>query len=284
MDDVIRLPGEGQHQLRTGYKFTINDRSSFYDWYNAYFELQFQLQKLADADGYTAADRITVINGAHSFIKHLMIKSAGKIIYNTDNLHNVTFVKNLLELSDDYNSSVAKNSLWYLDSDGTTPNTSTGYEARHTLTKAARGNAFNVGGKDVNGIFPLNRYSFLEELEDKMLVPMQLQFNTKLNNDDELIHKANAAANKRVVVNRFILWVPKLTPIDSMYDKFVSSFLKETQWKYMPKMHEVSAPTKTCGFFQISAGIDNVKHIFIYLEMITEMQMAIDKPKLVRIQ
>ena len=39
----------------------------------------------------------TVINGSHSFIKHLMINSGGKIIYDTDNLHLVTFCKNLLE-------------------------------------------------------------------------------------------------------------------------------------------------------------------------------------------
>ena len=42
---------------------------------------QFQLQKkTADGPGYAAADRITVINGAHSSITHMMIKSAGKII------------------------------------------------------------------------------------------------------------------------------------------------------------------------------------------------------------
>ena len=74
---------------KTGYKFTINDRTSFFDWYNGYFEVRFQLQKLADGAGYAAADRITVINGSHSLIKHLMIKSAGKIVYDTDNLHNV---------------------------------------------------------------------------------------------------------------------------------------------------------------------------------------------------
>ena len=107
LDDVIRSPGNNQHQTKNGYKFTINDRSSFYDWYNAYFEVQFQLQKLADGTHYNA-ERITVINGAHSLIKHLMIKSAGKIVYDTDNLHNVTFVKNLLEYSDDFSRSVAK--------------------------------------------------------------------------------------------------------------------------------------------------------------------------------
>jgi len=97
LDDVVRAPADGQHQQKNGYKFTINDRSSFYDWYNAYFEVQFQLQKLADGAHYVVADRIAVINGAHSLISHLMIKSAGKIVHDTNNLHKVTFVKNLLE-------------------------------------------------------------------------------------------------------------------------------------------------------------------------------------------
>ena len=266
LDDVIRLPGDNQHQEKNGYKFTINDRSSFYDWYNAYFEVQFQLQVLADGNGYANADRITVINGSHSFIKHLMIKSAGKIVYDTDNLHNVTFVKNLLEYSDDYSRSVGKNSLWYLDTNGTTANTNTGFEARRLLTKAAADDALAAGGKNVNVIIPLNRWSFFEELNDKMLVPMHLQFNIELNSDDELVHKVEAVAAARVVINRFILWVPRLTPRDSMYDKFVSSFLKETKWKYMREMYNVSAPTNTSGFFQISSSIDNVKHIFVYLK------------------
>ena len=89
---------------------------------------------------------------------------------------------------------------------------------------------------------------------------MQLQFNIELNNNDELIHNAHGADNGRIVVNRFLLWIPKLTPKDSMYDRFVSSFLKETQWTYIREMYEVSAPTQASGFFQISASIDNVKH------------------------
>ena len=255
LDDVIRAPANTQHQTKGGYKFTINDRSSFYDWYNAYFEIRFRLNKIADAAAYADGDRIAIINGAHSLISHLMIKSAGKIIYDTDNLHKVTFVKNLLEYSDDYSRSVAKNNLWYLDTDGTTADTNTGFEARHQLT---------ITNKDVNVIIPLNRYSFFEELEDKILVPMQLQFNTHLNNDDELIYKAAAAG--RIVIDRFLLWVPKMTPKDSLYDKFVSSFLKESTWTYLSEMYEVSAPTHSSGFFQISSSIDNVEHIFVYLQ------------------
>ena len=195
-----------------------------------------------------------------------MIKSAGKIVYDTDNLHNVTFIKNLLEYSDDYSRSVGKNSLWYLDTEDSTTADNSGFEARHELTKAAADDALANGGKNINVIIPLNRWSFFEELNDKMLVPMHLQFNIELNSDDELVHKVEAVAAARVVINRFILWVPRLTPRDSMYDKFVSSFLKETQWKYMREMYNVSAPTNTSGFFQISSSIDNVKYIFVYLK------------------
>ena len=62
------------------------------------------------ANGANNADTLsTVINGSHSFIKHLAFKSGGKIIYDTEYLHLVTFVKNLLEYSDDYSRRVAKN-------------------------------------------------------------------------------------------------------------------------------------------------------------------------------
>ena len=258
LDDVIRAPANGQHQQKNGYKFTINDRSTFYDWYNAYFEVQFQVQLLADG-ATTGAARISIINGAHSLINHIMIKSAGKIVYDTNNLHKVTFVKNLLEYSDDFSRSVAKDSFWYLDTaDSVVDTENTGFDARLALT---------TGLKNVNVIIPLNRYSFFEELEDRMLVPMQLQFNIELQNDDELIYKAAAGGASRVVVNRFLLWVPKMIPKDSLYDKFVESFLTKKSWTYLREMYEVSsAPTNSGGFFQISSSIDNVKTIFVYLQ------------------
>lgn len=99
-----------------------------------------------------------------------------------------------------------------------------------------------------------------------MVVVMQLQFIIELNDDNELIHMANGTDEGRVVVNRFILWVPKITPKDSMYDTFVSSFLRETQWTSMGEMYEVSAPRRACGFFQNLSSIKNVKHILVYLK------------------
>ena len=55
LDNVINInPANNQHQPKNGYKFTINDRSSFYDWYNAYFEVQFKLNQLGGGGGFTA--------------------------------------------------------------------------------------------------------------------------------------------------------------------------------------------------------------------------------------
>ena len=261
LDDVIRLPGNGQHQQKTGYKFTINDRSSYYDWYNAYFEVQFKLQKLAAGAAYAtaAADQISIINGSHSLINHIMIKSAGNIVYDTNNLHKVTFVKNLLEYSDDYSRSVGKNSLWYLDTTKTTVlDDNLGFKSRNLLIR---------DNKNVNVIIPLNRYSFFEELNERMLVPMQLEFNIELQNDNELIYKADAVDDGRVVVNRFLLWVPRLLPKDSLFDEFVDSFMKTQTWTYKREMYQSSSsPTHSSGFFQISSSIDNVTDIFIYLQ------------------
>ena len=71
---------------------------------------------------------------------------------------------------------MAKNSLWYLDTNHlfANANQNAGYEARRLLT---------TGNDAVNVIIPLNRYSFFEELEDKMLVPMQPQFTKEFQNE-----------------------------------------------------------------------------------------------------
>ena len=59
----------------------------FFYWFNGYFEVRFQLQLLANGNALAEDQRITIINGSHSLIKHLIIKSPCKIVYETDNLH-----------------------------------------------------------------------------------------------------------------------------------------------------------------------------------------------------
>ena len=269
LDNVIEQPANAAAQKKTGYRFTINDRSTMFDFFNGYFEVSKELQKIADGLGYAAADRATIINGSHSLIRHMVIKSSGKIVYESDNLHRITNVKNILEYSDDYSRSVAKNSFWYIDTDRTTADTNNGFDARKLLTQRVGevDNPVQTAAKSINEIIPLNRYSFFQELERKMLPPMQLTIELTLNEDSELIHKAAAADAGRVVVKRLYLWLPRLVPKDSMYSSFVSEFLKPTTWTYMRDLYNQSANTRAIqNMFQISPAIDNVKHVFIYLQ------------------
>jgi len=265
-DSLIEQPGNNSSQKKTSYKFKIFDRSNFYDFFKGYFEVTFELQKKADGSGYAAADRITIINGSHSLIKRMTIKSAGKVVYVSDNLHRITNVKNLLEYSDSFTKSVAKKSFWYLDTENSTANTNSGFEARRILTQANQNNG-GGGAKSINEIIPLNRYSFFEELEDKMLPPMQLEFEIDLNEDNELIHMANGTDPGRVVVKKFYLWVPKMLPKDIEYVKYLKDFLKPVKWTYMQDMYVQSDETRLVqNEFRISSSVDNVKHVFFYLQ------------------
>ena len=111
LQDAIRAPANTQEQEKKGYKFHVTDRGIMLDWFNAFFEVRFRLDLKANG-GDNADARTTIINGSHSLIKHMVIKSAGKIVYDTDNLHLVTFAKNLLEYSDDFGRSTAKNMVF----------------------------------------------------------------------------------------------------------------------------------------------------------------------------
>jgi len=159
LESVIIAPGNTREQEKKGHKFTVENLGNFFDWFNAFFEIQ--SKRDLKANGGDNADQLSsVINGSHSFIKHLMIKSGGKIIYDTDNLHLVTFVKNLREYSDHYSRSVAKNSFWYLDTGTTAVDLQNlGFKERRALTS---------NRKQVNVKIPLNRYSFFEELEGRI--------------------------------------------------------------------------------------------------------------------
>ena len=57
--------------------------------------------------------------------------------------------------------------------------------------------------------YTLEATKSFEELEDKILPPMQLEFNITLQDDTELIWQ-NDGTDRRVVVRTFELWAPSL--------------------------------------------------------------------------
>ena len=48
LNTPLTFPGNNQFQTKTGYKFTVRDRDNFYDWYNAYFRVDFKFEAKAN--------------------------------------------------------------------------------------------------------------------------------------------------------------------------------------------------------------------------------------------
>ena len=184
-------------------------------------------------------------------------------MYDTDSLHLVTFVKNLLEYSDDYSRSVAKNSLWYLDTATTAVDAdNTGFASRRALTS---------GSKQVNVKIPINRYSFFEELEGRILPPMQLAFEIELKPDVELLF--GSVDTTRDTIDRFYLWVPKIILKDNLMTKWISDFQKPSRWKYLREKHIASPVTRNAVYWRIDFSIINAQHVFVYLQRLKTNQI-----------
>ena len=102
---------------------------------------------------------------------------------------------------------MAKDEFWYLDNDNTSVTdgnaTNLGIRARALLSQGDP-------RKTVKTIIPLKNYSFFEEFSDKLLPPLHLLFDVTLQQDAEMLFGGAAAADHRIVVKLFELWVPKL--------------------------------------------------------------------------
>ena len=261
----LTFPANNHTQEKTGWKFVSNDRNRWFDWYNAYFRVNYTLEATADGAGIGAAATSSTVNGSASLIKKLVVKSAGKTLYNIDNAHKAVFVKNLLDFSEDYTRSTARSQFWYLDTaEDVALANNTGIAARAALTKRVEG-----GGNPpriVETIIPLNKYSFFEDLQDKILPPLQMEFNITFQEDAELIWQDDGTA-RRVVVRNFELWVPSFQFTSEGQKMVNESFLKPSKWKYLQEtVHSSTARRDATGTWQISPGVKNVKHVFVYIQ------------------
>ena len=182
---------------------------------------------MANGANIGAVTQSAPINGSFSLIKSLNLKSVGKNLYEGTNTHKIIFIKNLLNFSNDFSGTVAKSQFWYLDSDTTTVTdgnaTNAGMRARALLSHE---------GETVQTIIPLNRYSFFEDLSDRLLPPMKLDFEITLQDDREMIFQNDGTA-RRIVFRRLELWVPQLQFTGQGQTLVNENFLRPTQWKYL---------------------------------------------------
>ena len=197
-----------------------------------------------------------------------MVKSAGKNLYNIDDAHKAVFVKNLLDFSDDYARSTARSQFWYLDTaEDVVLDNNTGIAARAALTKRiGEGGGGENTARTVETIIPLNRYSFFEDLQDKILPPLQMEFNVTFQDDAELVWQNDGTA-RRVVIRNFELWVLSFQFTSEGQKMVNENFLKPSKWKYLQEIiHSPTSRRDATGTWQITPGVKNAKHVFVYIQ------------------
>ena len=104
LDTPIIISVDKINQNKSGYQFTVNDKSSYFDWFNGFSEVKFSVKIIDSIDCFTAAGdeaavrktTATLINGSTSLINNLNIKQNGKAVYESNNLFLTIHVKNLI--------------------------------------------------------------------------------------------------------------------------------------------------------------------------------------------
>ena len=272
--------GNDAHQKKDGYRFVVDNTGEVtpFDWYNARISVDFKVVLLATSGNIALDDHNGIVNGSYTFLKHFDIKLNGKKVYDCNDANHAVNIKNLLEYSPSYAKQTASNEFFYLDTtrhaeetEFTINNTNvTGganvvkgrvanYNKGFALRKALLG-----ASATVNTEIPLNRYSFFEMLENKLLPNTRVEINFEIESDGNLIWQAGADC--RVVITRMQLYVPRITFNSQGQSSYMSQYLKPHKWTYLRENIERSnSSQQRAGHFRISSGISKPRHVFVFI-------------------
>ena len=232
------------------------------------------------------ADQMGIVNGANSFISRLSVLANGKELYQCNYANHSVNIKNLLEYNKSYADSVATNEFYFLDtSTSANKNRFTRRNVTHRQNAASNADeaglmidntpaTYNEGfakrkallgtSSTVHCEIPLNRYSFFEALEDKLLPNTKIEINFEIEKDDNLIWRTGG--NRcRVVITRLQLFVPRLIYNEKGHKIYMKDYLKPDTWSYLNEVVESNlASNQAVGNFRITNGISKPRHVFVF--------------------
>ena len=100
-----------------------------------------------------------------------------------------------------------------------------------------------------------------------MLTPSQIQISATLTDDNVLINKTDATENGRVVVSKFIPWIPRMIFNSTGLSYVMKNYMIPTSWTYLRKMVQtLNNINHVDNNFRISPSILNPKYIFVFFQ------------------
>ena len=274
-------PANNAHQNKTGLRFIADNtgEATPFDWYNARLSVDFKVNQLANNAAIDAnGDNMGIVNGSSSLIEKLTILANGRDVYSCNYANHVVNIKNLLEYNPSYVDSVATNEFYHLD---TTRNAerseftvnNTGVTGGANVVKGRNAN-YNKGfalrkvllgdSGTVRCEIPLNRYSFFESLEDKLLPNTKIELNIEIETDNNLVWRTGGN-DCRVILTRLQLFVPRLTFNSEGQKLYIDNYLKPYKWTYLNEVVERSNNRQQqTAQFRITNGISKPRHVFVW--------------------
>ena len=122
---------------------------------------------------------------------------------------------------------------------------------------------------EVNCEIPLNKYSFSEELQDKLLPNMKIDLDIEFEDDKNLIWRRGAAdaagTSYRLIITRLQLFVPRMVFNSEGQKLFLENYLKPYKWTYLKETVYTNNPTtQSSGHFRTTIGVPKPRHVFVF--------------------
>ena len=208
-------PGNNEPQEKSNIRFYIDSTNevSPNDWYNAYFEVHFKINKFADGTDFTAANdkKASLAGDAYSLINKIDITFNGANVTSLTEINHCVNALNMLQFSGPYVDGPGTQSFTY-------PRITSINKPENADTEFLKKSNLTFGGKTVESNILLNRYPFFESFKEKLCPLGKMEIVLNIEKDNILMWiQENAAddANKgRVIITKLILWVPKLELTD----------------------------------------------------------------------
>ena len=286
-DISTTIRGNNQEQMKNQHRFIIDNTAEInpIDWYNAFFEVEFKLVKLADnatnfADNNTAANLCTMNNGL-SLIKEIRVLSEGESVYNNNiSANEGANLLTLLNYTKSYADSVGSDQFFYLD-------TSAAANNQNFLRLALDGNAQNIDGippnpnynegfdkrkkltaegVDRNISIPLNLYSYFASFKRNIHPNLKINIELRLEQDVNLIFRGGAADDGKIIVTKMRLWCPKLIFNAEGLNLYRSDYMKPKKWPYLAEFFYkfARAGDNRGDMVRLVTSIRKPRHVFIW--------------------
>ena len=281
-DISTTIRGNNQEQMKNQHRFIIDNTAEInpIDWFNAFFEVEFKLVKLADnTTNFGAADKCTMNNGL-SLIKEIRVLSEGESVYNNNiSANEGANLLTLLNYTKSYADSVGSDQFLYIDTsaaadnqnfnrlglDGNAqnidgippnPNYNEGFTKRKALTD---------GGHEQNISIPLNLYSYFASFKRNIHPNLKINIEIRLEQDANLIFR-NAAEDGKIIVSKLRLWCPKLIFNAEGLNLYRSDYMKPKKWPYLAEyVYKFTRAGDNRGdMVRLVTSIRKPRHAFIW--------------------